>query len=93
MLGQHLTLNRGIWYCDIPDNETKDGSPIAFTLPEDERFTAAFTHYLLVSRQLLLRERRANNRPYAGHYRSALDLDPRARHDAPCLLLCHHPYI
>ena len=57
MLGQHLTLNRGIWYCDIPDNETKDGSPIAFTLPEDERFTAAFTHYLLVSRQLLLRER------------------------------------
>ena len=55
ILGQHLTLERGIWYCDIPGDETKDGSPIAFTLPEDERFTAAFTHYLLVSRQRLLR--------------------------------------
>jgi len=55
ILGQHLTLERGIWYCDIPDDETKDGSPIAFTLPEDERFCATFTHYLLVSRQRLLR--------------------------------------
>ena len=57
ILGQHLTLERGVWYCDIPGDETKDSSPIAFTLPEDERFTAAFTHYLLVSRQRLLRER------------------------------------
>jgi len=55
ILGQHLTLERGIWYCNIPDNETKDGSPISFALPEDERFCAAFTHYLLVSRQRLLR--------------------------------------
>ena len=57
ILGQHLTLERGIWYCDIPGDETKDGSPIAFTLPGEERFAAAFTHYLLVSRQRLLRER------------------------------------
>ncbi len=56
ILGQHLTFERGIWYCDIPGDETKDGSPIAFTLPEDERFTAAFTYYLLVSRQRLLRD-------------------------------------
>ena len=56
ILGQHLTLERGIWYCDIPGDETKDGSPIAFTPPEDERFAAAFTHYLLVSRQRLLRD-------------------------------------
>ena len=55
ILSQHLTLERGIWYCDIPGDETKDGSPIAFTLPEDERFATAFTHYLLVSRQRLLR--------------------------------------
>jgi len=55
ILGQHLTLERGIWHCDIPGDETKDGSPIAFTLPEDERFATAFTHYLLVSRQRLLR--------------------------------------
>ena len=58
ILGQHLTLERGIWYCDIPGDETKDGSPIAFTLPEEELFAAAFTHYLLVSRQRLLRGQR-----------------------------------
>ncbi len=56
ILGQHLTLERGIWYCNIPGDETKDGSPISFILPEDERFGAAFTHYLLVCRQRLLRE-------------------------------------
>ena len=55
ILGQHLTLERGIWYCNIPDNETKDGSPISFALPEDEHFAAAFTHYLIFSRQRLLR--------------------------------------
>ena len=55
VLGEHITLDNGIWYCDIPGDETKDGSPIAFTLPEDERFCATFTHYLLVSRQRLLR--------------------------------------
>ena len=55
VLGEHLALDNGIWYCHIPGNETKDGSPISFTLPEDERFCAAFTHYLLVSRQRLLR--------------------------------------
>ena len=38
----------------VPGDETVDGSPIAFTLPEDERFAAAFMHYLLVSRQWLL---------------------------------------
>ena len=56
ILGQHLTLECGIWYCDIAGDETKDGSPISFILPEDERFGAAFTHYLLVCRQRLLRE-------------------------------------
>jgi len=55
VLGQHLHLERGIWYCDIPGDETKDGSPISFTLPNDERFAAAFMHYLLVSRQRLLK--------------------------------------
>lgn len=55
VLGEHLTLDVGIWYCHIPGDETKDGSPISFTLPEDERFCATFTHYLLVSRQRLLR--------------------------------------
>ena len=55
VLGEHLTLDNGIWYCHIPGDETKDGSPISFTLPEDERFCATFTHYLLVSRQRLLR--------------------------------------
>ena len=55
MLGEHLTLDNGIWYCHIPGDETKDGSPISFTLPEDERFCATFAHYLLVSRQRLLR--------------------------------------
>ena len=55
VLGEHLTLDNGIWYCHIPGNETKDGSPISFTLPEDERFCATFAHYLLVSRQRLLR--------------------------------------
>ncbi len=54
VLGEHLTFDDGIWYCDIPGNETKDGSPISFTLPEDERFCTAFMHYLLVSRQRLL---------------------------------------
>ena len=53
-LGEHLTFDDGIWYCHIPGNETKDGSPISFTLPEDERFSAVFTHYLLVSRKRLL---------------------------------------
>jgi integrase/recombinase XerC len=55
VLGEHLTLDNGIWYCHIPGDETKDGSPISFTLPEDDRFCATFTHYLLVSRQRLLR--------------------------------------
>jgi len=55
VLGEHLNLDNGIWHCHIPGDETKDGSPISFTLPEDERFCAAFTHYLLVSRQRLLR--------------------------------------
>jgi len=55
VLGEHLTLDNGIWYCHIPGDETKDGSPISFTLPEDERFCATFAHYLLVSRQRLLR--------------------------------------
>ena len=55
VLGEHLALDNGIWYCHIPGDETKDGSPISFTLPEDERFSAVFTHYLLVSRQRLLR--------------------------------------
>jgi len=55
VLGEHLTLDNGIWYCHIPGNETKDGSPISFILPENERFCATFTHYLLVSRQRLLR--------------------------------------
>lgn len=55
ILGEHLTLDNGIWHCHIPGDETKDGSPISFTLPEDERFNAAFMHYLLVSRQRLLR--------------------------------------
>ena len=55
VLSQHLTLERGIWYCDIPGDETKDGSPIGFTLPNDKRFAAAFRHYLLVSRQRLLK--------------------------------------
>jgi integrase/recombinase XerD len=55
VLGEHLALDNGIWYCHIPGDETKDGSPISFTLPEDERFSATFTHYLLVSRQRLLR--------------------------------------
>ena len=55
VLGEHLTLDNGIWYCHIPGNETKDGSTISFTLPEDERFCATFAHYLLVSRQRLLR--------------------------------------
>ena len=55
VLGDHLTLDNGIWFCHIPGNETKDGSPISFTLPEDERFCATFAHYLLVSRQRLLR--------------------------------------
>ena len=48
VLGEHLTLDNGIWHCHIPGDETKDGSPISFTLPEDERFCATFTHYLLV---------------------------------------------
>jgi integrase/recombinase XerD len=56
VLGKHLALDNGIWYCQIPGDETKDGSPISFTLPEDERFCATFTHYLLVSRQRLLRD-------------------------------------
>ncbi len=55
VLGQHLALDNGIWHCHIPGDETKDGSPISFTLPEDERFCAVFMHYLLVSRQRLLR--------------------------------------
>ena len=55
VLGKHLALDNGIWYCHIPGDETKDGSPISFTLPEDERFCATFTHYLLVNRQRLLR--------------------------------------
>jgi len=55
VLGKHLALDNGIWYCHIPGDETKDGSPISFTLPEDERFCATFMHYLLVSRQRLLR--------------------------------------
>jgi len=55
VLGEHLTLDNGIWYCHIPGDETKDGSPISFTLPEDERFCATFAHFLLVSRQRLLR--------------------------------------
>jgi site-specific recombinase XerD len=54
-LGEHLTLDNGIWHCHIPGDETKDGSPISFTLPEDQCFCTAFTHYLLVSRQRLLR--------------------------------------
>ena len=54
-LGEHLTLDNGIWHCHIPGNETKDGSPISFTLPEDKRFCTSFTHYLTVSRQRLLR--------------------------------------
>ena len=33
--GPALTLERGIWYCDIPGDETKDGSPISFILPEE----------------------------------------------------------
>ena len=64
VLGEHLALNNGTWYCDIPGDETKDGSPISFTLPKDVRFCAAFTHYLLVSRQRLLRApEHANNNP------------------------------
>ena len=55
VIGEHLASDNGIWYCHIPGDETKDGSPISFTLPEDERFCATFTHYLLVSRQRLLR--------------------------------------
>jgi integrase/recombinase XerD len=55
VLGEHLALDNGIWYCHIPGDETKDGSPISFTLPEDEQFSTVFTHYLLVSRQRLLR--------------------------------------
>jgi site-specific recombinase XerD len=55
VLGEHLTLDNGIWHCHIPGNETKDGLPISFTLPEDERFCATFAHYLLVSRQRFLR--------------------------------------
>ena len=61
VLGEHLTFDDGIWHCHIPGNETKDGSPISFTLPEDERFSAAYTHYLLVSRQRLLRAPRLAN--------------------------------
>jgi len=61
VLGEHLTFDGGIWHCHIPGNETKDGSPISFTLPEDERFRAAYTHYLLVSRQRLLRAPRLAN--------------------------------
>ena len=61
VLGDHLTFDDGIWHCHIPGNETKDGSPISFTLPEDERFSAAYTHYLLVSRQRLLRAPRLAN--------------------------------
>ena len=55
VLGEQLTLVNDIWCCHIPGDETKDGSPISFNLPEDERFSAAFMHYLQVSRQRLLR--------------------------------------
>ncbi|XDZ68484.1 hypothetical protein AB8878_00850 [Alphaproteobacteria bacterium LSUCC0226] len=55
VLGKHLALDNGIWYCHIPGDETKDGSSISFTLPEDERFSTVFMHYLFVSRQRLLR--------------------------------------
>ena len=55
MLGEHLTLDNGIWYCHIPGDETKDGSPVSFNLPENERFCGAFTHYLVTGRQRLMR--------------------------------------
>ena len=56
VFGEHLTLDNDIWHCHIPGSETKDGSPISFTLPEDERFFTVFEHYLLVCRQHLLRK-------------------------------------
>ena len=56
VLSQHLTLEHGVWHCNILGDETKDASPINFTLPNDDRFTAVFTNYLLVGRQKLLRK-------------------------------------
>ena len=56
VIGQQLTLDQGFWYCHITGDEAKDGAPISFTLPNDERFKTVFEHYLFVCRQHLLRE-------------------------------------
>lgn len=54
-LGAHLTQEAGKWHCYIPHTETKDRRSIEFALPQDEGFSACFSHYLQVVRQKLLR--------------------------------------
>ena len=56
ILGQHLTLEHGIWHCVIPGEETKDGEAIAFILPQNHAFTHVFNRYLTTERQVLLKQ-------------------------------------
>ena len=60
VIGEHLTLDNDVWHCHITGDQTKDGTTISFTLPDDGRFFTVFEHYLLVCRQHLLRKPATN---------------------------------
>ncbi|MCZ8335438.1 MAG: hypothetical protein O9328_14320 [Rhodobacteraceae bacterium] len=54
-LGESLRFEAGRWRVTFGAEATKDKSPLAFALPEDEDYQAAFAHYLLVIRPKLMR--------------------------------------
>lgn len=53
-LGESLRLEAGRWRVAFGADATKDKSPLAFALPEDEGYQAALTHYLQRVRPRLL---------------------------------------